>query len=59
MEAFRYLLLKRLERRFSGISTPEVIAAVQAQNNADELMRWLDLIDSVTSLEAFREAINA
>jgi hypothetical protein len=59
IEAFRDLLLRRLQKRFSALSAPEVIAVVQAQTNADELLRWLDLIDSVESLEAFRTAINA
>ncbi len=59
IETLHDVLFRRLQKRFPGGSSPEVIAAVQAQTNADELMRWLELIDSVESLEAFRAAIDA
>ena len=59
IETLRDILLRLLQKRFPGVSAPEVTAAVQAQTNADELMRWLELLDSAQSLEAFRTAINA
>ncbi len=59
IEATQGILLRMLQKRFPGASSPEVIAAVQAQTNADELMRWIELIDCAESLEAFRTAINA
>ena len=58
IETLQDIVLRRLQKRFPGVSSPEVLAAVQAQKDADELMRWLDLIDSMASLEAFRTAIN-
>lgn len=59
IEAFQSLLLRRLQKRFPGAAPPEVTTAVQTQTNADELIRWLDVIDNAESLEAFRTAINA
>jgi hypothetical protein len=59
IEAYQGILLRMLQKRFSGVSSPEVTTAVQAQTNAEELMRWLELLDNAASLEAFRAAINA
>lgn len=59
IEAFRYLLSQKLQKRFPGMSSPAILAAVQAQTNTDDLIRWLDLLDSAVSLEAFWTAINA
>lgn len=59
IEAFRFLVLRRLQQRFPDATSPEITAAVQTQTNPDELIRWLDLIDNAASLEAFRTAINA
>jgi hypothetical protein len=59
LETLRAILLRLLARRFPDASSSEVTAAVQSQISADELMRWLDLLDTVESLEAFRTAIKA
>lgn len=58
-ETMRDVVLRRLHKRFPDIAVPEIATSVPTPANVDELMRWLDLIDSAASLEAFRTAINA
>lgn len=58
LKTLRDLLMRRLQKRFPNISSPDVTTAVQTQSNADELMRWLDLLDAAASLEAFRSSLN-
>jgi hypothetical protein len=56
-ETLRDNLLKLLAVRSSGAVPADVLAAVQAQTDADRLSQWFDLLLAGATLEQFRAAL--
>ncbi len=56
-QKLRAALLRLWRSRFSDPVPPEVLAAVQAQTDVDELSRWLDAGLSAATEEEARRAI--
>jgi hypothetical protein len=57
LAASRAKLLRALELRFRVALPPELVAAIEASTDYDELSRWFDAVFATDTLDAFRAAI--
>jgi hypothetical protein len=59
IEARRDDVLRLLNLKFPGQVSDDLVAALEARDDLDELSRWLDAVVTSSTLRRFRAAVGA